>query len=247
MKISVVTVVYNAAETLQSCIDSVVAQADCDVEYIVVDGGSTDGTLDVIRLNEQHIDKWISEPDNGIYDAMNKGLRLATGDAVGLLNADDMYADHQVLQRVVQRFKQTQADCVYGDLVYVSSANPAKIIRTWKSGEVSDAYFERGLIPAHPAFFIQTSALKDIGEYRTDFRIAADYEFMFRALHILKRSFSYIPETLVRMRTGGESNNSLKNIKLGNQEIYRAWKLHNKSVPVLLPFFRLYRKLRQFL
>ncbi len=247
MKISVVTVVYNGASTLQGCIDSVASQSHDDVEYIVVDGGSTDGTIDLIQNNEGSINKWISEPDNGIYDAMNKGLRMATGEVVGLLNADDMYEHTDVLKEVAGEFVSSKADCVYGDLVYVRASDPTKVIRTWRSGAANRGYFERGLVPAHPSFFIRTSALNEVGEYRTDMRIAADYEFMFRALHVQQLSFSYMRKTLVRMRTGGESNNSLRNIKQGNQEIYRAWKIHNQRVPLLLPLYRLYRKLRQFL
>ena len=226
MKISIITVCFNSAETIADAVESVLSQRRVDLEYIVVDGASTDGTLDVLRSYGSKISRLISEPDGGIYDAMNKGISLVAGDVVGVLNSDDYYADEGVLARVETAFDHLHVDCVYGDLHYVANDDPTRVVRDWKSGPYEEGKFRTGWHPPHPAFFVRRSLYEKLGLFDLNLRIAADYEFMLRVLEKHSAKVAYLPEVLVKMRTGGESNRSVMNILKANIECYRAWRIN---------------------
>ena len=230
MKISIITVVYNNKETIKDAIESVLSQTYKNIEYIIIDGGSNDGTIDIIRSYGNKIDVFISEPDNGLYDAMNKGIKLSTGDVIGILNSDDFYVNKFVIEKAANKFKETNCDSLYGDLVYVDYNNTNKVIRYWKSRPFENNLFQKGWHPPHPTFFVKKEIYDKYGLFDLNFKIAADYEIMLRFLEKYKISSIYIPEVLVKMRIGGKSNKSLKNILLANIESYNAWKKNNLSI-----------------
>lgn len=246
MKVSVITVVYNGEAVVEDAISSVLSQNYDDVEYVVVDGASTDRTQEIIRKYDKQIEIFKSEPDEGIYDAMNKGIELASGDIVGFLNSDDFYANDAVVSRVAEEFEREKVDSVFGDLTYVSAVDPARVIRTWKSSAHLPNAFRSGWHPAHPTFYAKKSVYENYGGFDTSLSISADFELMLRFLDVHGVSSSYIPEVLVRMRTGGESNQSLRNIYLGNSQIYAAFRKHGIEVPRLYFMKRMLAKLRQF-
>lgn len=226
MKISIITIAYNSAETIEATIQSVIAQDYTDVEYIIIDGASKDATMDVVDRYRDQVAVVVSEPDQGIYDAMNKGVARATGEIVGILNSDDFYADNKVLSNVVTRFKESGAEAVYADLVYVERDNPSKVIRYWKSKPYKPGMFRKGWMPAHPTFFLKNECYRTHGAYSTELRSAADYELMLRMLEKHKISAVHLPRVLTKMRVGGQSNVSLKNRILANKEDRRAWKMN---------------------
>ena len=225
MKISVITVTYNSAATVVDTVESVLSQTHPEVEYLIVDGASTDATLEKLEPYRDQLAGLLSEPDRGMYDAMNKGIARATGDIVAILNSDDIYADPQVLAGVAECFIKTGADCVYGDLHYVT-ADLQKVVRNWVSGDHWAGQFKRGWHPPHPSFFVKRAVYESSGDFRTDLRIAADYECMLRVLQAQGCSAAYLPEVLVKMRTGGASNRSIRNIWNANRECYRAWRIN---------------------
>lgn len=238
MKISVITACYNNADTIGDTLRSVLEQDFPDIEYIIVDGASSDNTMAIVNESSDRIAKIISEKDGGIYFALNKGIALATGDVIAFLHADDFYAGPQVLSQVMKAFDENKTDSVYGDLYYVDRSDTNKIVRTWKSGAYYDGIFRKGWMPPHPAFFLKKKCYDQFGVFNTSFRSAADYELMLRMLHKEKISTFYLPEVLVKMRTGGTSNVSLKNRIRANKEDRRAWKING-----LKPgWFTLYRK-----
>jgi len=222
MKISVITVALNAAATLEQTLRSVREQGWPDVEHIVVDGGSADGSVEILRRNEESLSRWISEPDNGLYDAMNKGIAMAGGEIVGFLNADDVYAHNQVLSRVGEALSAPGLDGCYGDLVYVDAGNMSRIIRYWRSEPYREGLFERGWMPAHPTFFVRRTVYERYGDFRVDLEFQADLELTARFIAVNRISVAYLPEILVRMRIGGKTNRSVSNILKGNMESYRA-------------------------
>ena len=226
LKFSIITASYNRKEFIESCICSVLGQTFPDIEYIIVDGGSTDGTLDIIKKYEDRISKLVSEPDNGIYDGLNKGIRMATGDVIGFLHADDLYATDNVLKTVAECFARQNVDSCYGDLLYVDKGNTDKVIRHWESQPYYDGLMKKGWMPAHPTFFVKKEIYAKYGSFNTDFKIAADYELMLRFLHKHRISTYYIPEVLIKMRLGGASNKSLSSIIRKSSEDYRAMKMH---------------------
>ena len=226
MKISIITIAYNSAETIEATIQSVIAQDYPEVEYIIIDGASKDGTMEVVDKYREHIAVVVSEPDKGIYDAMNKGVARATGEIIGILNSDDFYADNTVLSNVVARFKESGAEAVYADLVYVERDNPDKVVRYWKSKPYKPGMFRKGWMPAHPTFFLKNECYRTHGAYSTELRSAADYELMLRMLEKHKISAVHLPRVLTKMRVGGQSNVSLKNRILANKEDRRAWKMN---------------------
>ena len=226
MKISIITIAYNSAETIEATIQSVIAQDYTDVEYIIIDGASTDATMDVVDRYRDQVAVVVSEPDQGIYDAMNKGVARATGDIIGILNSDDFYADNTVLSNVVARFKESGAEAVYADLVYVERDNPDKVVRYWKSKPYKPGMFRKGWMPAHPTFFLRNECYRTHGTYSTELRSAADYELMLRMLEKHKISAVHLPRVLTKMRVGGQSNVSLKNRIRANKEDRRAWKMN---------------------
>lgn len=246
MRISIITVCYNSAQTIRDSIESVLSQNYSEIEYIVVDGGSTDGTLGILEEYRESIDIFVSGPDQGIYDAMNKGIKRATGDVVGLLNSDDLFAKNSVLRRVAKEFEEVRVDAVFGDLVYVRSNDPSKVVRNWKSSEYYPGAFSKGWHPAHPTFYVRRKVYQELGGFDTRMKVSADFEIMMRFLEVGSISSSYIPETLVLMRTGGESNKSIRNILVGNRYIYEAFRKHGIRYPWLYFPKRIFRKFLQY-
>ncbi len=233
IKISIITVVFNNGKTIEDTIRSIESQTYRDVEHIVIDGGSTDETLDVIRRHQDKIAKFISEPDRGIYDAMNKGLGLATGEVIGFLNADDVYADHGVLERVSAIMAKEGLDALFGDAEFVSSARPNHPLRRYRSDRFCPERIAWGWMPAHPALFLKRSVFERFGQFRTDYRIAGDFELVARIFHGGTLSYRHMPEVLVRMRTGGISTGGWRNTILLNREVLRACR--ENGIPTSLP------------
>jgi len=226
MKISIITVVLNRVDYIEDCIKSVISQDYKDVEYIVIDGGSSDGTLNTIGKYESRISRLVSEPDNGMYDALNKGLRLASGAIIAFLHADDIFAHDQVLSKVAAIFRDTQTDAGYGDLLYVSRNDPTRVVRYWKSGSYNLRRFYWGWMPPHPTFFVKRSIYEKYGMFNLSLSSAADYELMLRFLFKRGITCTYIPEILVKMRTGGQSNVSLRNRIRAHRMDHRAWQVN---------------------
>jgi glycosyltransferase len=247
-KITIITVTYNSELFLPSAIESVNSQDYLYKEYIIIDGKSSDGTMGVIQQFQNQIDKYISEPDKGLYDAMNKGINFASGDVIGILNSDDMYADENVLKDVMQYFNDdSDLDILYGNLVYVKMNDTNKIVRKWISKPYYNNFFEDGNVPPHPALFLRSRIYKKVGLFDLQYKTAADYEFMFRVLK--KHSFKskYINRLTVKMRLGGASNKSIKNIFNGNKEILKAWKNNGFKPPIALMLQRFIKRIIQFL
>lgn len=247
MKVSIITVVLNNKDTIEDCMLSVFNQSYPDIEYIVIDGGSIDGTTDIIKKYESKIAKWVSEPDRGIYDAMNKGIKLASGDIIGILNSDDFYAHGKVIERVVSVIERNQADSCYGDLIYVDRYNPDKVIRYWKSKPFNKNLFKKGWMPPHPTFFCRKSLYEKYGLFKEEMRIAADYEMMLRLLYKFECSTVYIPEVLVKMRGGGNSRPSFYNTMKANRECYRAWRINGLDTSILIYALKPLSKINQYL
>jgi glycosyltransferase len=246
MKVSIITVCFNAAGTIEDTISSVLGQDYNDIEYIIIDGGSTDGTLDIIDRYRGKISKFISEPDNGVYDAMNKGLKLAIGDAIGFLNSDDFYVDKTVIRRIAEMMIATNADCCYGNLEYVDRNNINKTIRKWRSRPYYDGLFEKGWHPPHPTFFVKKSVFDKYGGFDLACDIGADYELMLRFLKRYGITSCYIPDVLVKMRIGGKSNRTLWQIIKANIECYQAWKKNGLKITPLIILKKPVSKLIQY-
>ncbi|MBB6001477.1 glycosyltransferase family 2 protein [Arcicella rosea] len=226
MKISIITVSFNSAATIRQTIESVLAQDYPALEYIVVDGASKDGTVEILKSFGDKI-KFISEPDKGIYDAMNKGLKLATGDAIGTIGGDDFYPNNQIISEVAKAFIVSQADAVYGDIQFINPDDIHTIVRYWKAGEYSRENWLNGWMPPHLSFYLKKSAFEKYGNYITDFTCSGDYELMLRMLYKNKLSAYYLPLTLTTMRNGGTSTASLKHRYRANMEDRRAWRINN--------------------
>jgi glycosyltransferase involved in cell wall biosynthesis len=222
LKISIITVSFNSVATIRHTIESFLQQDYPNKEYIIIDGASTDGTVEILKSYQDKI-RFISEPDKGIYDAMNKGVKLATGDLVGVIGSDDFYPNEYVLSKVALAFKENKADAIYGDLQYVQADNIEKITRNWKSGNYKREKFLFGWMPPHTAFFLTKKAYNAFGGYKDYFRSAGDYELMLRMLFKNQLKAHYLPEILMKMRVGGTSNMSIKNRWRANQEDQKAW------------------------
>jgi glycosyltransferase involved in cell wall biosynthesis len=220
-KISVVTVCFNSIETIAGTLSSVASQIGANVEHVVIDGKSNDGTVAIIERFRHGLGYFVTEPDRGLYDAMNKGIAAASGEYLGFLNADDIYADSRVLERVTKALSAGGFDAAYGDLLYVGADDPDRLVRYWRSEAYRPGLFEKGWHPAHPTLFVRTSLLREIGGFDTNFRYHADFDLMVRLFVERRITSTYIPEILVRMRTGGQSNRSIGNIVKGNRESYR--------------------------
>jgi glycosyltransferase involved in cell wall biosynthesis len=225
--VSLITVSYNSEGTIRETIESVLAQDFEHIEHIIVDGASTDATMKVVEAYAGRVAKWISRPDDGIYDAMNTGIGLATGDIVGFINSDDFYASNDVVSSVVRAFDIFRPDVVWGDLCYVAKRNPDRIIRYWRSSAFMPGAFSRAWCPPHPTFFVRRSVYTRFGGFSPGYRIAADVELMMRLLETYRLRSHYLPKVLVNMRMGGETNRSLRNIVLQNQEIMHALSEHD--------------------
>ena len=246
MKVSLITVCYNAGPVLAETLDSVLAQSHKDIEMIVVDGASTDGTVDILARYSERLDHCISEPDKGIYDAMNKGLKLATGDVIGFVNAGDLLMTPEVILQVVAAFEGAPVDAVYGDIIMVDENDITQVKRTWRSGGYDRERFRQGWMPPHIATFIRKSVYDTYGHFNTDLRIAADYEILFRFLYKHRIPTTHLPEILVRFRLGGMSNGSVKHVLKANTEVRRSWGLNGFQAPPLLVTRKLWSKVMQF-
>ncbi|MBK6901354.1 MAG: glycosyltransferase [Saprospirales bacterium] len=246
MKISVITVALNRCDTIRDAIESVLSQT-LPAEHIIVDGGSSDGTLEMVRSYGRKIAQVVSEPDHGIYDAMNKGIRLATGDVVGILNADDFFTNPVVLEKVASVFEEKKVDSVYGDLEYVHPVQTGKVMRTWKSGPFEPRDFLMGWMLPHPTFFVKKCVYDQYGLYLPEFSSAGDYEMMVRLLYKYRISAAYLPEVLVRMRTGGVSNRNLLRRLAANAEDRQAWKVNGIRAPFYTTILKPLRKVGQFI
>lgn len=283
MKISIITVTYNSGATLQRCIDSVFYQSYKNKEHIIIDGGSKDETIDIILKNLDKIDKWISEKDDGIFDAINKGIKLATGDVIGLLHSDDFYPKNNVLDKIAKTFNEKSKffyssfheknyfydypDCVYSDLVYINKngdsyngenifklKNDIKIIRYWKTHKEKFSnnldlkkLIKLGWMPPHPTLFVRKELFEKYGFYRTDLKIASDYEMILRLFYNSNLKIKYIPEVLYYMSIGGSSNKSIKNMIKKSSEDYYSIKLYKIPFPIFVLIFKNISKLKQFI
>jgi glycosyltransferase len=232
MKVSIITDVLNAKDTIEDTVLNVLCQTYKDIEYIVIDGKSTDGTIEVIDKYRARIDKFVSEPDNNHFEAMNKGLKLATGEIVGFLHSDDVYATDKIVARVAKEFEERDMDCLWGDLVYVSKKNPEKVLRYWRSCDYRDYLFNSGWMPPHPTFFAKRTVYESYGYFDTNLQISADYEMMLRLLHIHRISSYYLSGIMVKMRAGGLSNRSIRNLLHKSREDYRAWRINELKASV---------------
>lgn len=227
MIVSIITATYNNKNTIEDTILSVLSQTYANIEYIIIDGKSTDGTLDIIEKYKNRIDKIISEADKGMYDALNKGIKQASGDVIGFLHSDDFYADEQVIENIIETFKTQDTNSVYGDLEYVSATNPKNTIRYWKAGSFNIKGLKKGWMPPHPTFYVRKEIYKKHGSFNLDYKIAADYDLMLRFLGKFKISTTYLPKVLVKMRWGGASNRNLGNIIQKSKEDYLILKRNN--------------------
>lgn len=244
MKISIVTPVYNDPRVARA-LDSILEQEhDGELELVVIDGGSTDGTLEVLSKYRDHLDTLVSECDDGIYDAMNKGVARTTGDIVGILNADDQYTDLYVLRDVLTAFQDSNVEACYGDLVYVDDTG--RVVRYWRSGACRPVKFYLGWMPPHPTFFVRRGVYERHGVFNPGYPIAADYELMLRLLLKHRVAVNYLPRVMVKMGLGGRSNRSLSGIASANVEVFRAWRDNELPWGLFVPFLKLARKPLQY-
>lgn len=245
MKISIITAVYNNKASILDAVHSVQSQTYANIEHIIIDGGSTDGTIELIKNLSLQPSLFISEHDNGIYDALNKGIRLATGDVIGFMHSDDIFADNTVLDSVAIQFVDSAVDTVYGDLQYVGKEDSSSVVRYWKSSLFDIRALYKGWMPPHPTVYLRREVYANHGLFDTSFRIAADYDFMLRIFRDNSRNSRYIPKVLVKMRVGGKSN-SIKNYIQKWKEDYRALK-NNKIGGIGVLIIKNISKLKQFL
>ena len=246
MKISIITTTYNSGGTVEDTFRSVLAQTHKDIEYIVVDGASSDNSLDIIKKYESQFGgrmRWMSEKDSGVYDAMNKGIRMATGDVIGFLNSDDFYYDEHVLEEVNRAMEGQPVDCVYGDLKFVKADDITHVVRVWKGSQYKKGAFLRGWHPAHPTFYARRECYERLGVFNTSFPVSADFDLMLRFIEVAGLSNRYIHRYFVNMRMGGESTGSLRNIIRGNLGIKRALQENGYSQSGLIVLRRLLPKI----
>lgn len=246
MKVSIITVCYNSGVTIKDTIESVINQDYELIEYIIVDGNSSDDTLEIVETYKNQITKIISEPDKGFYEAVNKGIEMTTGDVVGLINSDDMLASNDVISKIVNKFKSNNCDAVYSDLQYVAKDNTNKVVRNWISGKYKKGDFLYGWMPPHPTFYVKRGKYVELGSYNLELA-SADYELMLRFIHKYKISLGYLEAVTVKMRVGGTSNVTLSNRIIANKEDRKAWVLNNLVPKFYTLCFKPLRKLKQFL
>jgi glycosyltransferase involved in cell wall biosynthesis len=242
MKISLITVSYQSVATIRKTIESVISQKFDNIEYIVIDGNSCDGTIDLIRSFGINIHRFISEPDKGIYNAMNKGIKLATGDVVGILNSDDFFVNDMVIEKVSETFLNSDIDVLYADVQFVDPNNINKVVRYYSSKRFKPSKFKYGFMPAHPSFYARRELFEKIGYYKENYQIASDYELLIRFLYKHKLKSKYIEMPFVSMRTGGISNKSLKSNYILNQEIIRACKENGINTNIFYVYSKYFTK-----
>lgn len=246
MKISLITATYNSQATIADTLRSVASQDYTNIEHIIVDGASKDDTLKIVN-QYPHVAKVISEPDKGIYDAMNKGIKMATGDIVGILNSDDFYPHDKVLSTVVKNLQKENVDSVIGDISFVSPKNLNKVVRYYSSKKWNPEKFGKGYMPAHPSFYVKKKFYDQLGLYKTDYKICADYELLIRFLYVNKISYHYINQSMVTMRAGGVSNANLKSRYTLNQEIVRACKENGIDTNLFKVSMKVFSKLSELI
>jgi glycosyltransferase involved in cell wall biosynthesis len=247
MKISVITVCFNSEKTILDSINSIINQKGVELEQIFIDGKSSDSTIDLIKpfLNDNVI--LVSEKDFGIYDAMNKGIQMASGDVIGILNSDDVYFNESVLKNVSEIFRTNpQIDIVYGDLVYVAQNNLNKIVRKWISKPYYQTFFEHANVPPHPSVFLRKSVYEKIGLFDLNFKLAADFEFLLRVFKSNLFKSIHVSEVFVKMRLGGATNNSIENILEGNKDIFNAWSKNGFKIPWYFFLIKLVKRFSQY-
>jgi glycosyltransferase involved in cell wall biosynthesis len=246
MKISIITPTYNSSKTISDTLNSINGQTYCNIEHIIIDGLSIDNTLEICREISPN-SKIFSEPDFGIYDAMNKGIKMATGDVITILNSDDFYHDENVLENIYNVFSlDNSIDIIYGNLLYVSQHNIDKIRRDWISEPYYNNFFEDSKVPPHPTLFLKKELYSTVGLFNLDFNLAADYDFMFRLFKLHNYSSYHINKYLIKMRLGGATSKNLKNIFLQNLEIYKCWKIYNFKLPRTFFFKKLLNRFTQY-
>ena len=246
LKISIITVSFNSVLTIRDTIDSIISQDYNNIEYIIIDAGSKDGTLEIINEYEDYISYFTSETDNGIYDGMNKGISAATGDIIGILNSDDFYPNTFIISNVARTFEKQGCDAVYGDLVYVKFFDIDKIVRYWQSGEYTVKKIKNGWMLPHPTFFVKKYLYEKYGDYNTDLKTAADYEMIIKLLYKYNIKVFYIPMILVTMRVGGASNSSILNRIRANKEDGLAWSKNKLTKPMFVRIKKPLQKIKQF-
>jgi glycosyltransferase involved in cell wall biosynthesis len=245
--VSIITVSYNNFKTVSDTIRSVLNQTYPDIEYIIIDGSSTDGTAELINSYGNRISKFISEPDNGIYDAINKGIRLATGSIVGVLNSDDFFHDNFVIDKIAGTFKMHEIDAVFGDAQFVDPDNISRIVRNYTSKHFNPGKFKYGFMPAHPSFYVKRELFEKLGYYKVDYKIAADFELLIRFLYINKIKYMYLEMPFLFMRTGGISNKSIRSKYILNKEILRACKENGLQTNYLFVYSKYFTKMFEYL
>ena len=246
IKISLITVCFNNESTISDTLDSVISQKYENLEYIIVDGGSTDATLEIIKSKELPWFKVVSEKDDGIYDALNKGIDLSTGEIVGMLHADDVFADNTVLSLISNKFQESGCEALYGNLLYVDRKNLNKVHRKWISGGYRTNSFKWGWMPPHPTFYVKRELYEKYGKFNLDLRSAADYELMLRFIHKNGVSLEYLNHIMIKMRVGGTSNASLTNRLLANNEDQKAWEINGIKPYWFTRYLKPIRKIFQF-
>jgi glycosyltransferase involved in cell wall biosynthesis len=245
-KVSIITVCFNSEKTIEDSIKSVISQDYPLTEYIIIDGKSNDSTLEILTRYQSKIAKQISEPDKGIYDAMTKGVKLASGDVIGILNSDDVFASDTILSEVASIFANDPTiDAVYGNIIYFKTDAPDKPVRTWVTKPYYEKFFDDGEVPPHPSLFVKKSVYDAIGAYIPDFKISSDYEFMFRAFKVHHYKPYHLNKFVVNMRVGGESTKSIKNVLIGNREVRIAWEMNGIKPPLKFWVLRIGKKILQ--
>lgn len=248
MRASIITTTFNSSTTVRDTIESVLIQDYSNIEHIIVDGASKDNTVEIVKGYSNKITKIISEPDKGIYDAMNKGIKSATGDVIGILNSDDFFADKDVITKIANEFlKNSELEAVYTNLYYVKQNDPSKIVRHWVSGPFKKRSFFKGWHPPHPTLYLRKDVYEKYGLFNLNFPLAADFELMLRLFEKYNIKTKYLPITSIRMRLGGATSKNWENVRKQNFECMEAFRTNGFKPPLFYPIYRLLPKLLQFL
>jgi glycosyltransferase len=246
MKFSIITAAYNSIQHLPAVMESIAGQRIDDLEWIVIDGGSTDGTLPLLKKNKK-INQLVSEPDQGIYDALNKGINLATGDVIGFLHSDDLFCSSETLHHISTAFSEKEVSVVYGDLVFIDQTNDKKVVRYWKSQPFRPELLKRGWMPPHPTIFMRREVYEKHGRFNIDLKCSADYDYVLRVFLDPALKFVYLPEVITKMRKGGMSTTGLKNLITKKREDYRVLKNNKMPNPFLILLVKNFSKIPQLL